>query len=162
MTTASTNITQNNNNQQTSNIKVRRKFTPQEDERLKFLFFHIGSHNWTTISKYMPGRTPKQCRDRYCNYLSQPHKKEPWSPEEDKIILKMLSLIGPKWVEISKYIPGRSGSNVKNRWYKHLRKINQNEKLLVSLKVSKEKPKDETQNNVVNPLDQYSISSLLI
>ncbi|KAK8871737.1 hypothetical protein M9Y10_007477 [Tritrichomonas musculus] len=115
-------------------IKGRRKFTPQEDEKLKSLIYQIGSCNWIQISKLMPGRTAKQCRDRYCNYLSEPHKEGPWTSEEDKILLSLLSVFGQKWVEISKYIPGRSGSNVKNRWYKHLNKkyTYQNGKLYIS------------------------------
>jgi hypothetical protein len=32
------------------------------------------------------------------------------------------AVIGPKWVEISKYLVGRSGNDVKNRWHKHLAK----------------------------------------
>lgn len=101
-------------------IKKRKMFTTQEDQILLNLVQKIGSKNWEKISKLMPGRSPKQCRDRYCNYLSEPIKKEAWNAEEDEVLLSLLMIIGPKWVEISKYLPGRSGSNVKNRWYKHL------------------------------------------
>jgi hypothetical protein len=46
----------------------------------------------------------------------------PWSPEEDSILIERYHLLGPKWVEIGKLLNGRSGNNVKNRWYKHILK----------------------------------------
>jgi hypothetical protein len=70
----------------------------------------------------MPGRTARQCRDRYKNYLMESLVNAPWSPEEDAILLDRFQLLGPKWVEIGKLLHGRSGNNVKNRWYKHLKK----------------------------------------
>lgn len=103
-------------------IKSRRKFTPQEDENLKILITRIGTHNWEIISQYMPGRTAKQCRDRFCNYLIEPHTNEPWSNDEDNTLLRLLSIVGPKWTKIAQHLPKRSGNDVKNRWYKHLSK----------------------------------------
>jgi hypothetical protein len=49
---------------------------------------------------------------------------EPWTPEEDALVVQKYHQIGPKWVEIGKMLSGRSGNNVKNRWHKHLCKIN--------------------------------------
>jgi hypothetical protein len=45
---------------------------------------------------------------------------DPWTPEEDSIVIQQYHRIGPKWVEIGKMLNGRSGNNVKNRWHKHL------------------------------------------
>lgn len=122
------------NDLQISAARKRQKFTPQEDDKLKYLISENGTHNWNIISQEMPGRSAKQCRDRYCNYLSAPHSNLPWRTEEDQILLSLLSVIGTKWVEISRYLPGRSGPNVKNRWYKHLNKkyTYQNGKLYIS------------------------------
>lgn len=154
------------------NSKCRRKFTPQEDENLKYLIAHFGSNNWVKIAKLMPGRNAKQCRDRFCNYLSVYHKKEPWEPEEDEILLNLLSLIGTKWVEISRRIPGRSGNDVKNRWYKHLSKNHQN--LKKSYPVSTKNIENEKKSTPIEtspveppvtiekPWEQYSIPALLI
>jgi hypothetical protein len=47
---------------------------------------------------------------------------KPWTPEEDALLIKQYRLVGAKWADIGKMLNGRSGSNVKNRWYKHLKK----------------------------------------
>jgi hypothetical protein len=48
---------------------------------------------------------------------------EPWTSEEDAIVIQQFHRIGPKWVEIGKMLSGRSGNNVKNRWHKHLSRL---------------------------------------
>lgn len=106
----------------TKKATKRIKFTPEEDEMLKGLINKFGALNWIKISELMPSRSAKQCRDRYFNYLSEATTSKPWTKEEDGIILTLLPILGAKWVQISHHIPGRSGSNVKNRWYKHLKK----------------------------------------
>lgn len=78
---------------------------------------------WDAISKKLPGRTPKQIHDRYINYLRDGLKAEPWSKEEDDILMKMYKLIGPKWSKMMINLPGRSGNDIKNRWHKHLIKL---------------------------------------
>lgn len=152
--------------------KCRRKFTPQEDETLKCLIAQFGSNNWVKIAKFMPGRNAKQCRDRFCNYLSVFHRKDPWEPEEDEILLSLLSIIGSKWVEISRHIPGRSGNDVKNRWYKHLCKTHPNIKgmyILKSKSVINEKNSSQIEKAPISPPEhfeqpwkQYSIAAMLI
>ena len=152
--------------------KSRRKFTPQEDENLKILIEKMGSHNWDKISQFMPGRSAKQCRDRFCNYLSIAHTNEPWDEEEDEVLLRLLSLIGPKWSTISKYIPKRSGNDVKNRWHKHLVKthsymLNNICNVLSDTKNDKKMPtikleQNNLENNCNGLLDKYAISSLLM
>jgi hypothetical protein len=68
----------------------------------------------------MPSRTARQCRDRFKNYLGDFLVTNPWTAQEDALVIRQYHLIGPKWVEIGKMLSGRSGNNVKNRWHKHL------------------------------------------
>lgn len=99
---------------------ARKRFTKDEDKLLKSLAESGELTNWEDISKRMPGRTARQCRDRYNNYLFKELTNEPFTPEEDQTILRMYKEIGPKWAQIAKTLHGRSGNNVKNRWYKFL------------------------------------------
>jgi hypothetical protein len=98
-------------------------FTPDEDVKLRSLVERFGTKSWEEIARFIPDRTARQCRDRYNNNLLESLIRDPWTPEEDAILIQQYRRIGPKWVEIGKILSGRSGNNVKNRWHKHLCKI---------------------------------------
>ncbi|KAK8866295.1 hypothetical protein M9Y10_009255 [Tritrichomonas musculus] len=97
----------------------RRVFTQFEDQTIREYVLEHGE-SWEEIAKKLPGRTPKQCHDRFANYLRDGLKTEPWTQEEDEILIEMHKEIGPKWVKMMKRLPGRSGNDIKNRWHKHL------------------------------------------
>jgi hypothetical protein len=100
----------------------RRKFTKEEDERLKKLVKKYGTKKWEEIASYMPKRCGRQCRNRYFNSLVENLKKGPWTAEEDALVMRKYGEIGAHWVQISRCLIGRSGNDVKNRWYKILSK----------------------------------------
>lgn len=95
---------------------VRQMFTMDEDDRLCALVKEYGEKNWRTISKHMPNRTTRQCRERYRNYLSPTVKNGPWTPEEDLLLEQKYLEYGPKWATIAQFFRSRSDVNIKNRW----------------------------------------------
>jgi hypothetical protein len=106
-------------------ISQRRKFTIDEDSHLRSLVDRFGSKNWDDIARFVPGRTARQCRDRYKNYLIESIVQAPWTREEDAIVIDRYRQFGPKWAEISRYLSGRSGNHVKNRWHRHLARLSE-------------------------------------
>ena len=99
--------------------KCRRKFTPQEDENLKCLIAQFGANNWVKVAKLMPGRNAKQCRDRYCNYLSVYHRKDPWEPEEEQEMIKLVKMHGDNsWSKIASLMKTRSDIQCRNQYQK--------------------------------------------
>ena len=99
----------------------RRKFTTEEDGKIKQLVEEVG-YEWEEVSRELGTRTPKQVRDRYLNYLQQGLRNDPWTPEEDAQVIRMRKKFGPKWVRMSRLMPGRSSNDIKNRWHRHLAK----------------------------------------
>lgn len=103
-------------------VKGKGSWTPEEDQKLKDLVEQYGRTKWSYIGKFLPGRIGKQCRERWHNHLNPALKKTPWTPEEEKLIIKMRAELGNRWAKIARCLPGRSDNDVKNRWYASLRK----------------------------------------
>lgn len=75
-----------------------------------------GPKKWSTLSVCVPGRTGKQCRERWVNHLSPEVNKGEWSEEEEQILIEEHARLGNQWCKIAQHLPGRSENAVKNRW----------------------------------------------
>ena len=93
-----------------------------EDLLLKEQILKYGTNNWVFISKLIPGRLARQCRDRWHNVLDPNIVRRPWTRAEDEFIVEMQGKIGSKWAKMSKMKPlfGRTVSHIKNRFYQNL------------------------------------------
>jgi Myb-like DNA-binding domain len=72
---------------------------------------------WTVVAQSLPGRTGKQCRERYVNHLNPRLKVADWSPVEDATIFHLYNTIGSHWAKMSKVIPGRTDNGIKVRGF---------------------------------------------
>lgn len=61
----------------------------------------------------MPGRTGKQCRERYCNHLRPNVTKGPWSLEDQIKLARLHVEHGNSWSRIARDLPSRSENCIK-------------------------------------------------
>ncbi|OHT14672.1 Myb-like DNA-binding domain containing protein [Tritrichomonas foetus] len=111
---------QSNNRKNEAKQNLRNRFTKEEDSLLKNLVDEhtneVGKIDWNAVSSKITGRTNRQCRERYTNYLKAHQKKSKWSKEEDELLIEKYNEYGPKWILIEQFFHGRSNINIKNHF----------------------------------------------
>jgi hypothetical protein len=91
-------------------------FTPRDDEDLVRLVNSIGEKEWRRVAESMAQRfTPRQCRERWKNYLDPRLQHSPWSREDDIRLMDEYRRIGNQWISLAGIFPGRTGNSVRNR-----------------------------------------------
>lgn len=103
-------------------LRVKGRWTAEEDSRLAELVKRHGTKNWRYIASHLRGRLPKQCRERWCNQLDPHIKKDGLTGEEWITVRRAHEIYGNRWAEIAKQVPGRTANHIKNQWNTMLRR----------------------------------------
>jgi Myb-like DNA-binding domain len=101
------------------------------------------------IHKGLKIRTGKQCKERWNNYLNPQVNRGAWTEQEDIIALESYKTHGNKWSIISKSIPDRTESAVKNRIKSLINKIKQDLNTMDDLSVGIDKIIMKKQNFIM-------------
>lgn len=102
---------------------VKGPWTLEEDKRLIEWVQKEGALKWSRAAHYIPGRSGKQCRERWLNNLNPHLKKSNWTDEEDELIFSLYKKYGSAWSKIAKNFEGRTENSIKNRFYSTIRRL---------------------------------------
>ncbi|XP_039029271.1 transcription factor MYB97-like [Hibiscus syriacus] len=92
-------------------------WTATEDALLAEYVKTNGEGNWNSIHKNTRlARCGKSCRLRWANHLRPNLKKVAFSPQEERMIIKLHAKMGNKWVKMATQLPGRTDNEIKNYW----------------------------------------------
>jgi hypothetical protein len=100
------------------------KWEEDEDSKLKNAVQTQGDKDWDAISSLVPGRTHKQCSNRWQHVLdanaNANRRTGKWAEDEDIKLTDAVQTHGSKnWITISGLVPGRSKKQCSYRW-KHV------------------------------------------
>jgi hypothetical protein len=98
------------------NQVYKTKWTAEEDALLTEAILKNGIGHWSITAESVPGRSGKQCRERWINKLSPENSADSWTEAEDAILIQKQQEFGNSWSRIAQSLPGRPANAVKNRW----------------------------------------------
>jgi hypothetical protein len=94
----------------------KNKWNVYEDRLLEENVARLGVENWKAIAVCVPGRTSKQCRERWLGHVCPALSQNAWTAEEDATLVAKQAEFGNQWVKLKPFLPGRSTVAIKNRW----------------------------------------------
>jgi hypothetical protein len=100
-----------------------RKFSLEEDSKLNSLVGSLGINDWVRIALEMNGRSARQCRERWQNYLRPDINRTEWTKEEEELMVAKYTEFGPCWRRIAQFLESRTDIDIKNCWNRRQRRL---------------------------------------
>jgi len=97
-----------------------RKWSKEEDERLRLAVADRGESNWKEIAKLVGSRNHVQCLQRWKKVLTPGLVKGQWSAQEDTRLVMLVSKGFKNWGQLASQMQGRTSKQCRERWCHHL------------------------------------------
>ncbi|CAM9292047.1 unnamed protein product [Pylaiella littoralis] len=97
-------------------------WTPELTKRLRNLVDELGP-KWAIIAGQIPGKTATACMLHWRVGLNPNHMVKgsgTWTGEEDERLSKLVEIVGMKWSDLARHIPGRIAKQCRERYLNHL------------------------------------------
>jgi hypothetical protein len=98
--------------------RPKQRFTAEEDAVIMSMVDVHGPCKWRLAADQLSGRTARQCRERWINYLSPDVSSAPWTAAEDGLLRAKVTELGPIWCRIARSFVGRTDVCLKHRYLK--------------------------------------------
>jgi myb proto-oncogene protein len=97
------------------------KWTVEEDAKLADTLKERGSSNWAAVAALVPGRTNKQCRNRWSKSLDPDIIAGKWTVKEDAKLTEAVTEHGnTNWILVAALVPNRTNLQCRSRWFESL------------------------------------------
>lgn len=98
-------------------IKRGDVWNDEENKVLSAAVKKYGIHNWRKVAHFLPGRSNRQCRERYMMRMNVKDRKlGNWTPQEDKLILQLAKKHDYHWVKVEREFEGRNARQIASRY----------------------------------------------
>lgn len=93
------------------------RWTKEEDDQLIEAYKRFGA-SWQKVAAFIKSRTMDQCAKRYTEVLDPKTKDRlnPWTRDEELLLIKQISIHGTKWRTIASNFSNRPALTCRNKW----------------------------------------------
>lgn len=115
--------------------KKKKLFSKEEDSNIIQAINKYGDKNWNIIASFVPGRTQRQCRERWYKFLCPTINHSNWTQQEDQLLLQKVIEYGQRWSFLCRFFKNRIDVNLKARYAIHKRKLKREQEFLSHYKI---------------------------
>ncbi|GJM96641.1 hypothetical protein PR202_ga13502 [Eleusine coracana subsp. coracana] len=97
-------------------IRPSTAWTPEEDATLARLADEHGGCHWRRVADHMPGRSSRQCRDRWRHHLPHDEYHRPFTADDDEELARLFLRRAGRWSAVSRAAHRRTSRVMRRRW----------------------------------------------
>jgi hypothetical protein len=97
----------------------RFQWSPEEIQKFDEAMELYQGKSWKKVAAHIGTKSASQCSNRW-ESLKPGFVKGQWTPEEDTLLVVLMSKGFSSWTELAENIPGRHAKQCRERWFYHL------------------------------------------